>query len=277
MAGKWSPRDLAVRWGLDQLAITRSSYRAAASARYFVQGYRYGNRLPAPASSLPAEPESIGDLERYANAYETGPGLNKWQHYLEIYDRHLGRFRGRPLHIVEVGIFAGGSLGMWRAFLGSDIQVYGVDIDPDCRKHEGDGVRVFIGDQADPGFWSRFLDEVPQIDIVIEDGGHHPEQQIATLEALLPHVSPGGVYVTEDIHGPFQPFHSYVDGLSRPLHDIGHQTQPNPTSAFQQQVASVHRYPLLTVIEKPAYARPSFESPVRGTEWPESAAHLGGQ
>ena len=31
--------------------------------------------------------------------------------------------------------------------------------------------------------------------------GHTPEQQIVTLEEMLPHLRPGGVYLCEDVHG----------------------------------------------------------------------------
>lgn len=271
MPGRWGPRNLAARLGVDRLGAAQSVYRAAASVRYSTRGFRYGHAIAEPTRRPQDAPDSIGDLEAYANGYVEGPGLNKWQHYYSVYERHLDRFRGRPVHVVEVGIFAGGSLGMWRAFLGPDINVSGIDIDPSCRKHEASGIRVFIGDQADPAFWRSFLAQAPPIDIVIDDGGHQAEQQIPTLEALLPHVAPGGVYVVEDIHGPFHPFHSYVDGLTRPLHAIGHQTESNEPSALQQHVASVHRYPLMTVIEKPSFVRPRFESPVRGTEWPDSS------
>jgi hypothetical protein len=37
-------------------------------------------------------------------------------------------------------------------------------------------------------------------DIVIDDGGHSMGMQITSLRVLLPHVSPGGMYVLEDFH-----------------------------------------------------------------------------
>src|SRR5262249_23018485 len=55
------------------------------------------------------------------------------------------------------------------------------------------------GDQADRSFWQRFKEDVPKLDIVVDDGGHEPDQQIATMEALLPHLRPGGVFLCEDI------------------------------------------------------------------------------
>jgi hypothetical protein len=239
-----------------------------ANAREAVRGYRYAERLPPaiaaePATGTPAR----GALERYFDENTEGPGIWKWRHYFDVYERHLARFAGRELHLVEVGIYSGGSLPMWQTYLGDGCRIYGVDIEPVCRAYERDGVKVFIGDQSDPGFWARFRAEVPVVDVLIDDGGHTAENQIATLEAMLPHLRPGGVYVCEDSHGALHPFHAFVDGLTRPLHDIGHPEAPGAPSALHQHVASVHRYPLITVIEKPARAVERFEAPKHGTEW----------
>jgi hypothetical protein len=103
--------------------------------------------------------------------------------------------------------------------------------------------------------------------VVIDDGSHEALHQAVTLELLLPYIRPGGVYICEDIHGPFQPFNSFVDALTRPLSEIRPSDVNGDIHALHRQVASVHRYPLLTVIEKQKYT-PVFESTYRGSEWP---------
>jgi hypothetical protein len=67
----------------------------------------------------------------YAN---TGPLLNKWNHYFEIYDRHFARFRGKPIKLVEFGVSQGGSLKMWKDYFGSQVRLIGVDINPLCKQ-----------------------------------------------------------------------------------------------------------------------------------------------
>ena len=37
------------------------------------------------------------------------------------------------------------------------------------------------------------------------------------MEEMLPYLNPGGVYVCEDIHGEFNRFTSYVQGLEQNL------------------------------------------------------------
>jgi hypothetical protein len=214
----------------------------------------------APAAA-PLNPETNA-LAAYFDAHTEGPGIWKWRHYFDVYERHLSKLVGRDAHLVEIGVFGGGSLQMWRNYLGQRSHVYGVDLEPACRVHEDTGITVAIGDQSSSSFWAGFCADVPRIDIVIDDGGHEPHQQIATLEALLPHIRPGGVYICEDVRGAFQPFHSYVDGMTRLLHEVN-----RPPLGLHQHVQSVHTYPGLIVIEKPDGLVTAFEAPTRGTDW----------
>jgi len=194
-----------------------------------------------------------------------GPGIWKWRHYFPIYHRHLSKFVGHEVHLVEIGIYSGGSLPMWRSYFGSRCQVYGVDIEPACAAHEAEGVRVFIGDQADPEFWERFLSDVPRVDVVIDDGGHKVPQQIASIRSLLPRMAMGGVYICEDINAAPQQFHSFVDGMTRPLNNLFEPS--SPALGIHEHIASVHRYPALTVVEKPDQRVEGFQSVKHGTVW----------
>jgi hypothetical protein len=107
------------------------------------------------------------------------------------------------------------------------------------------------------------------LDILIDDGGHRMEQQIVTLEEMLPHLRPGGVYLCEDISGEYNWFSGYMQGLVNSLNAfkaIGPKRYVDATK-FQAWTHSIHFYPFVTVIEK--YAQPvrQFTNPKRGTEW----------
>ncbi len=216
------------------------------------------------------ERQQINDFEAYVAAHETGRGIWKWQHYLPIYDRHFEKFRGREVHVVEICVYIGGSLDMWKEYFGQLSHIYGVDVAPECRVYEEPGVEIFIGDQADPDFWKRFISQVPRVDIVIDDGGHKMYQQVPTLEALLPHMQPGGVYLCEDLVGEYNQFLDYVFGLSRGLHTFRPGTKivtgAPPTDA-QSVIDSMHFYPYVTVIEKREERLERLISPRQGTEW----------
>jgi methyltransferase family protein len=232
------------------------------------RGFGFGRQL-AHREEPPSEPLPANPLADYFDGHTTGPGLWKWRHYFDVYHRHFQRFVGREVHVVEIGVFSGGSLGMWREYFGAGCRIYGVDLQPECRAYEEGPIRIFIGDQGDPEFWRGFRREVPAVDVVIDDGGHDPLQQIVTLEALLPHIRRGGVYLCEDVHGPGHPFHNYVNGLSRNLHSMGHGDAPfarRPID-FQRTIESIHLYPYLTVIEKRSTPLEELSAPQHGTEW----------
>jgi hypothetical protein len=225
------------------------------------------------ASSTPP-PQS--DLQRYFNSVQSGPGIWKWTHYFEIYDRHFSKFRNKPVNILEIGIYSGGSLEMWKSYFGAGCTVYGVDIEESCRVYEAQGIRVFIGDQADRNFWKQFKQDAPKIDIVIDDGGHSPIQQLTSFEELFPHLRPGGVYLCEDVHGKAQGFSAYVNGLSSQLHDCTNMNEDFENnehrlsvkaSPFQSAVHSIHVYPFIAIIEKRTAPVMEFIAPKHGTQW----------
>jgi hypothetical protein len=126
--------------------------------------------------------------------------VHKWHHYFDIYENHLSRFRGTELRFLEIGVFRGGSLRMWREYFGHKALIVGLDRDPTCARFDGQSGHVRIGDQSDPAFLRSVLDEFGPFDVVIDDGGHTASQQIVSLETLYPEVQPNGVYVCEDTH-----------------------------------------------------------------------------
>lgn len=248
------------------------------------QGYRWGqnfrivNDSSTTDSYLKAAADNISAnaLEAYFDSHTEGLGILKWKHYFKLYHRHLSKFIGREVHILEVGVASGGSLEMWRNYFGSNCQIYGVDIEEACKAYENDSIKIFIGDQTDRNFWKRFKSEVPTLDIVIDDGGHEPEQQIATLEELLPHLRPGGVYICEDIHGTLNQFHTYISGLTHNLNalqEFGYKPIKSGSGLasfstyFQDAIQSFHLYPFVVVIERSETPVSEFVAPLQGSKW----------
>jgi hypothetical protein len=212
-------------------------------------------------------------LEEFFDRRTHGHGIWKWRHYFEIYDRHFRKFVGRDLRLLEIGIFSGGSLEMWRSYFGDQCYIYGVDIADVCRVYENSKTSVFIGDQEDRSFWKQFKRSVPPVDILIDDGGHTFGQQIVTFEEMLPHIRPGGVYVCEDIHGIDNGFNSYCQGFIKGLNE-NIFFDPNNHSAVERRVNEVQAsikgmffYPFITVVEKNEKKTTKLSSERHGTLW----------
>ena len=155
----------------------------------------------------------MGDLEDYFRANKKRL-ITKWRHYFEIYERHFAPYRGRPVRMLEYGIWHGGSLQMWRSYFGPQAHIVGVDIKPECARFAEPGTDVVIGDQADPATHRGLRERYGTFDIVVDDGGHRSEQQITTFLEIYPALAPGGTYLVEDVHTSYIP--GWGGGLRRP-------------------------------------------------------------
>jgi Methyltransferase domain len=224
-------------------------------------------------SARPSESVTANPLRDHFHSHSEGPGIWKWLHYFDIYHRHLSRFVGTDAQIVEIGVYSGGSLQMWRQYFGDRCRIAGIDIEEACRLYVNDCVKIFIGDQADRQFWAEFRQEVPSMDVVLDDGGHEPEQQMVTLEETLPYLRPGGVYICEDIHGVGNRFaafaHDLADNLNAARWNRNKSLSPTACDAtpFQASIHSVHCYPFVVVIETNPAPVDTFAAPKRGTQW----------
>lgn len=188
--------------------------------------------------------------------------IHKWHHYFDIYHRHFAAFRGRSPVVVEIGVYHGGSLEMWRHYFGPGARIVGIDVDPRCREFQAESIEVLIGDQADRAFLADVRRRVPRIDILIDDGGHTMEQQIATFEELYPHVQPNGVYLCEDVHSSYLAafgggygkdgtFIQYAKALVDHLH-AWYSADPDRfrVSGLSRSTYAVHFYDSIVVVEK---------------------------
>lgn len=209
----------------------------------------------------------MNDLENFFNN-NTGKLIHKWQHYFEIYDRHFSRYRGKEVHIVEFGVFQGGSLQMWKDYFGPKAKIYGVDINPHCKELEEEQVKIFIGDQENRSFLRSLASEIPKIDILIEDGGHTMKQQIHTFEELYPYVADEGIYLCEDTHtsywngfgGGYKKSGTFIEYSKNWIDDIHawHSEQAGKLSVsdFTRSAHSLHYYDSIVVIEKRKMEKP---------------------
>lgn len=220
----------------------------------------------APEATPTGDPKN--DLEKYFRE-NTGRLIHKWHHYFEVYHRHFERFRGTDVHVVEFGVYQGGSLRMWRNYFGPKARIFGVDINPNCKTLEEPGTEIHIGDQEDRGFLRSLRDAVPRIDILIDDGGHTMEQQIITFEEMFPAIDDHGVYLCEDLHtsywrefgGGYKRAGTFIEFSKQLIDAINawHSRQPRRlrVSDFTRSAHSLHYYDGMLVIEKRPMRQPT--------------------
>lgn len=142
----------------------------------------------------------IGGKEIYTS-YMKSPYLSlKHSSYFQVYNDLLGKYRGKELVFVEIGVKNGGSLFMWRDYFGPGARIIGIDFNPEAKQWESEGFEIHIGSQSDPDFWKSFFNSVGMVDIVVDDGGHTYEQQIVTADCCIPFIRNGGMLIVEDTH-----------------------------------------------------------------------------
>ncbi|GAA2848041.1 hypothetical protein GCM10010836_48650 [Aminobacter aminovorans] len=185
---------------------------------------------------------------------------HKWLHYFEIYERHFQRFRGQNAVVLEIGVGSGGSLQMWRDYFGPRTTIIGLDIDPQCKQHEAEGIEIIIGSQADTAILDEIMRRHPKIDIALDDGSHVMSDMIATFEHLYPRIDVNGLYLVEDLHtcyweeygGGLRRQGSFIELIKERIDDINamHARGVIPVSEFTRSTDSMTIYDSVVVFEK---------------------------
>lgn len=193
--------------------------------------------------------------------------VHKWHHYIPLYERYFSPYRGKEVRFLEIGVSKGGSLQLWRKYFGEKAILFGIDIDPECAKLNGQCGQVRIGSQADKGFLDTVIKEMGGVDIVLDDGSHQMAHIRASLAHLFPHVSDGGIYMIEDLHtaywenhgggyGSKQNFFAYVMELVDDIHHWYHTNNLNH-SVISQHCAGIHIHDSIVVIDKSPVYQPT--------------------
>lgn len=152
--------------------------------------------------TLHADPHPSVEQTVSGAIWKSIPGGHKWLDYFKAYDRELSRFRDKQPKVLEIGVYKGASLKLWKAFFGHGATIVGVDIDEACRTYADEGNRVFveIGSQADNSFMQSVVERYGPFDVVIDDGSHVASHQIASFNSLFPSgLKNGGLYLVEDL------------------------------------------------------------------------------
>ena len=134
-----------------------------------------------------------------------GKPIHKLANYFPVYERYFSPWRNRSLTFIEIGVWKGGSLGMWQRYFGPMAKIVGIDINPECKQHEAPGIFVRIGDQKDNRFLDSILNEFGTPDIVLDDGSHQQADVYATYEYIYPLMGKNSIYMVEDVQCGYWP------------------------------------------------------------------------
>ncbi len=197
----------------------------------------------------------------------SGRVIHKWLQYFPVYDRYLAPYKNGNAAMLEIGVSEGGSLELWRKYLGAHARIFGIDINPECANRVTPPNEVRIGSQADPIFLKSVIKEMGPPDIILDDGSHIAQHQLASFNILWSELKDGGVYIIEDTHTAYVPG-EFEGGYRRAntaielgkdlvddLHGWYHPFENNFVQA--DHLNAVHFYDSMIVIEKQHSQRPT--------------------
>lgn len=123
--------------------------------------------------------------------------------YIGVYESILAPYRDTAHSMLEIGVFHGESLRMWEQYF-SSAKVVGVDLndhphDFDLKPMIAEGTHnlVFLDASNSELVESAFADTY--FDVIIEDASHALVHQFSMYENFRTHLSPGGIYIIEDV------------------------------------------------------------------------------
>ena len=128
----------------------------------------------------------------------------KYNSYFNTYENLFLNFINKKITFIEIGVLNGGSLFMWKDYLGENARIIGIDNNPEALRWEKYGFEIFIGDQGDPVFWHSIQKKIGSADIILDDGGHLDFEQIITLLENAKFVNNQGLIVIEDTHASYK-------------------------------------------------------------------------
>jgi SAM-dependent methyltransferase len=171
-----------------------------------------------------------------ASSYDTDKALHT--HYLQKYEEHFKNLLDRDIRLLELGVFRGGSLLLWRDYFERGL-IVGLDLNPVQLEDPGGRIRFYCGRQQDVKLLDKIARETaPEgFDVIIDDCSHIGElTRISFWHLFDNHLKPGGFYVIEDWSTGY--WDNWFDGVGfRPRLDLSH----NPR-AFRCRSALLRLY-----------------------------------
>ena len=145
-----------------------------------------------------------------ASAYDTDKAAHP--HYLRSYEQYFGPLLGKEIRLLELGVYKGGSLLLWRDYFERGL-IVGLDLQPVTLDDSSGRIFVYQGMQQDTALLDRIASEnAPEgFDVIIDDCSHIGElTRISFWHLFDNHLKPGGLYVIEDWSASY--WDSWFDG-----------------------------------------------------------------
>ena len=118
--------------------------------------------------------EKLITLNELAEKYGTDKGIDGHM-YTNRYELYLESYRDLEFNLLEIGVYNGASLKMWKEYF-PKANIVSIDIEERCKMYEEDRINIHIGDQTDTAFLRDVFNTYGHFEVIIDDGGHSWKQ-----------------------------------------------------------------------------------------------------
>jgi len=125
--------------------------------------------------------------------YPTDKG--KEHSYLDVYSELFTPFKDKPINLIEIGIYLGGSLRLFEEWF-TQANIVGYDVTLEYMVVHPSKSKIIVKNCLDFTL-DEFKDYPPHI--IIDDASHIVENQLKIVEICYPQLQPGGMLIIEDI------------------------------------------------------------------------------
>jgi 8-demethyl-8-alpha-L-rhamnosyltetracenomycin-C 2'-O-methyltransferase len=191
----------------------------------------------------------VDDLTVLAEKYGSDKCPSILHTYTPVYHSLFKDIRATTKSVLEIGIGhsemmseivgesykPGASLRMWREYF-PNANIYSCDI-VEKVVFQDDRIYTWVTDQCKPASLENLVKNIKEmgtetIDIIVDDGSHMVSHQIISFITLWKYLSPGGMYIIEDIFHPcinllLPMYRSFPD-----IADFGHHAGTVDTDGF---------------------------------------------
>lgn len=117
--------------------------------------------------------------------------------YMPTYEEIFSSLRDKPINLLEIGVFRGGSLEMWKDFFHEESNISGIDnfSNKDADREKAMSVKGCKVHDCN----ITMFDTDEMFDIIIDDGSHHLDDVEHAISKLWKNLKQDGLYVIEDV------------------------------------------------------------------------------
>lgn len=207
---------------------------------------------------LYVEPKKMSRLGDIFTKY--GSDKDTRHNYADIYESLFRHLKNKSVSLFEMGLGTndtsipcnmgeqgkpGASLRAWRDWF-SNPQCFGADIDPKSLFQEY-RITTFQTNQLDVAHMKQCFEQLPNFDIIIDDGLHTLEANTKMISVALPRLKPGGYYVVEDLYNTTIPQWRDIMKNSKFPFEINYQilelAHPTMKNHIDNNLLIIHRLP----------------------------------